>query len=355
MLEYSAEVTLQGKPRRIMAIDLAPVPEIPTGLREAALIGNLILFIGAGASRLAGCPGWPEFADKALRQLVEKGKLTPAQFDQIKHLSARIKLSIATTISRDTKTPIDYERILHPTPQIEHEKGRRLYNSLFALGNIFVTTNYDRWLDKHIAEPAPGAAPVVSPATQTPTTPMRSVYSVNDFLPVALTRSHTVIHIHGSVADPASMVLTTRDYLKLYANDHHTGDPSTENRTLTFLEHLFEHYTVLFIGYGLTELEILEYVILKAKGKSSGVEREARHYLLEGFFSHETTLLRSMETYYLRECGIQLIPFLRDQKDRDQLLDVLEEFAQKMPVSAPLVLQQKQTLEDLAREMEPLE
>lgn len=336
-----------------MATDPVPLPTIPAGLREAALIGKLILFIGAGASRLAGCPGWSDFADGALRQLIDKGKFTYSQLDQIKDLSPRIKLSIATTTAEETKTTIDYERLLHPKPREEHKKGRRLYNSLFALGNIFVTTNYDRWLDDGIVEPAPGATPAAGPATL-PSRSVRSIYNVSDFLPAVLTQPNTVIHLHGSVADASGMILTTRDYIRRYANDHRTGDATTENRALTFLEHLFEQYTVLFVGYGLEELEILEYVILKAPRQANTANNEARHYLLQGFFSHETALLRSMETYYLRECGIQLIPFLRDQKDRDQLLEVLKDFAQRMPASAPLVLQQEQVLEDLARDMEPL-
>jgi hypothetical protein len=337
-----------------MPTDIVPLPTIPTGLREAALIGKLIPFIGAGTSRLAGCPGWGDFANGALRQLIDKGKFTYSQLDQIKDVSPRIKLSFATAIAAETKTTIDYDRLLHPRPRAEHNNGRRLYNSLFALGNIFVTTNYDRWLDDRIVEPAPGVTPVASPATTAPSTPMRSIHNVNEFLPAVLTQSNTVIHLHGSVADPARMILTTRDYIQRYANDHRTGDATTENRVLTFLEHLFEHHTVLFIGYGLEELEILEYIILKARRQANTATNEARHYLLQGFFSHEMTLLHNMETYYLRECGIQLIPFLRDQKDRDQLLDVLEDFAQQMPASAPLVLQQEQVLEQLARDMEPL-
>src|SRR5229473_1666504 len=114
-----------------MATDLLPIPTIPDGLREAALIGRLIPFIGAGTSRLAGCPGWDEFADGALRQLIAKGKFSCSQFDQIKHLSARIKLSIATSVATDTKTQIDYDLLLHPRPRTDHNRGRRLYNSLF--------------------------------------------------------------------------------------------------------------------------------------------------------------------------------------------------------------------------------
>jgi hypothetical protein len=339
----------------MMTTDLVPLPEIPAGLRQAALVGKLIPFVGAGTSQLAGCPGWNDFANAALSQLIDKGKFTHAQFDQIKHLSPRIKLSIAKTVATGTKTPIDFDRILHSNPKSDHQKGRRLYKSLFALGSIFVTTNYDRWLDEQLIEPSPAATPAVSPVAPSPIVPIRSIYEVSNFLPAALTQPNTVVHLHGSVADPRGMVLTTHDYIRLYANDHRTGDATNENRTLTFLEHLFEHHTVLFVGYGLEELEILEYVILKARRQTGVASNEARHFLLQGFFSHETTVLRSMETYYLTECGIQLIPFLRDQKGWDQLLDVLENFAQRMPTSTPLALQQAQILETLAGEMEPLQ
>jgi hypothetical protein len=45
-----------------MSEDILPIPPIPSGLREAAQRGTLIPFIGAGASRIAGCPSWSEFA-----------------------------------------------------------------------------------------------------------------------------------------------------------------------------------------------------------------------------------------------------------------------------------------------------
>lgn len=57
--------------------------------------------------------------------------------------------------------------------------------------------------------------------------------------------------------------------------------------------------------------------------------------------------MRSLKRYYLEECGIQLIPFLRDQMDWDQLLEVLEEFARLTPASEPMVLQEFKEMEDL--------
>src|SRR5215471_14681457 len=117
-----------------MAIQILPIPRIPKGLQEAAQLGNLIPFIGAGVSRLAGCPDWAQFADSALKWLVDKGKFTYSQFDQIKGLSPRIKLSLARILERENDIHIDFDKLLHPNER--DQKGVRLYSSLFKLGQI---------------------------------------------------------------------------------------------------------------------------------------------------------------------------------------------------------------------------
>jgi hypothetical protein len=68
-------------------------PTIPEALKEAAARRTLIPFVGAGASKLAGCPDWREFADGALRTLVDAGHFGYGQIEQIKELGPRIKLS----------------------------------------------------------------------------------------------------------------------------------------------------------------------------------------------------------------------------------------------------------------------
>jgi hypothetical protein len=69
--------------------------------------------------------------------------------------------------------------------------------------------------------------------------------------------------------------------------------------------------------------------------------------MLQGFFSHEEALLRNMDTYYRNECGIELLPFRRDERNWEQLLDVIETFADGMPASTPLVQQEMQDMENL--------
>src|SRR5260370_7124302 len=81
------------------------IPDPPKALREAALRGTLIPFVGAGASRIAGCPNWSEFADGALRFFVEQGKFSHGQLAQISHLNPRVKLSIARGFRPSTRFP----------------------------------------------------------------------------------------------------------------------------------------------------------------------------------------------------------------------------------------------------------
>jgi len=322
-------------------------PPIPDGLIEAARRGTLIPFIGAGASRLAGCPDWNGFADAALLFFVDKGKFTHGQLAQIKHLNPRVKLAIAKGLQEEHKTPIDFKTLLYPRGVKKGSKGLRLFGSLSTLGNTFVTTNYDEWLDEELIAPMLSPGVKTDPSKITVGKKRLVVHRVSEFTPDTLHQSNTVIHLHGSLLAPDDMVLTTQDYIQHYANDRLDHDPGKENRVLTFLEYLFDRRTVLFVGYGLEELEILEYVILKARHKQGVNQNEARHYLLQGFFSHEQELMVSLKRYYLQECGIQLIPFLRDQNDWDQLLGVLEDFAQKTPAEDVQQLQEFDDMEEL--------
>ena len=117
---------------------ITPIPPVPAGLREAAFRGTLIPFIGAGASRLAGCPNWTEFADGALRFFVNQGKFSHGQLDQLNRQPPRMKLSIALGLQREHKLPIRFDEILYPEGRNTNPKGRRLYEALSNLGKTFV-------------------------------------------------------------------------------------------------------------------------------------------------------------------------------------------------------------------------
>jgi hypothetical protein len=96
-----------------MPEELLALPNVPDGLREAARRGLLVPFIGAGVSRLAGCPSWVEFADAVLRSLIQAGKFSFSQLDQIRSLNPRVKLSFARRLASDSKASINYKELLH--------------------------------------------------------------------------------------------------------------------------------------------------------------------------------------------------------------------------------------------------
>jgi hypothetical protein len=199
---------------------ILPIPDVPDGLREASQRGVLIPFIGAGLSRLAGCPTWAELADGALRECIAANKFTYGQLAQIRHLSPR-------GLEAQHGFPIDYGTLINPRGGYEkNEIGNRVYRSLGRLGSTFVTTNYDSWLDVEIPEVQ---TPITAPAAEqdtTATAPTRrnSIYKVAEFTPANLNQAKTVFHLHGSLAQPTGMVMTTRDYITRYANDREGSD-----------------------------------------------------------------------------------------------------------------------------------
>jgi hypothetical protein len=111
-----------------MTDTIPPTPEVPPGLREAAQLTKLIPFVGAGASKLAGCPDWNEFADEALRVFVEHRKFSHAQLDQVKTLSPRVKLSIALALQAEHHTgrrPARSSRLFREgVPDSQRQRGR---------------------------------------------------------------------------------------------------------------------------------------------------------------------------------------------------------------------------------------
>lgn len=333
--------------------DIPLLPAIPERLRVAARQGTLVPFIGAGVSQLAGCPGWDEFANGALRFFVNRGLVTHGQFDQLSKLPARVKLSIAQGLERQHSLTIDFDGLLMPPNASAKSAGERVYAALSKLATTFVTTNYDDWLDV-LPVPPPAVVPGSAPPSTTTPPPRRVLCRPDEFDGTALSTPNTVIHIHGSVRDREHMVFTTAHYLERYAGHRLDERDPRENAYLTFLQSLFRTRTVLFVGYSLGELEILEYVVQKAREsgtptRGGGQQVEPPHYLLQGFFVHEAQLKRSLEDYYLQQCGIGLLPFSRETQGWSQLVEVIEYLGREIPAGPVLGLQQRLDMEELLK------
>ncbi|HEU5281465.1 MAG TPA: SIR2 family protein [Gammaproteobacteria bacterium] len=315
--------------RRIKEILL--IPEIPAGLRSAHLIGGKIVpFIGAGLSKLAGCPTWSELANICLHHFIKTGELNYCAVEQLKHLSPRVKLTLAMRLNKQSQQKINFEEIFSRSKEPE-SLGSRAYCAIQQIANIFLTTNYDSCLKYKDTGGVMRAGDSVGSTLEV--IERNRIYKKEDFRPDVLTKSDTVIHLHGSEHDPESMIITTQDYATHYARDR-DGD---ENPVLTFLAYLFSQKTTLFVGYGLEELEILEYI---CKGQTARQDPQPSHYLIQGFFSHELYLANEMYSYY-NDLGIELIPFARDDHDWAQMTFVLEAFSKQIPAQPILAIEKR--------------
>lgn len=311
-----------------MGIELASLPRLPDALLEAAAVNNLVPFVGAGASMLAGCVSWAGLASKAIDSLVQEKALSALQRSQLAHLPPRLKLSLAEITAREKRIQIPYREILQPDGWSDHKDGRRIYGHLGAISSQFVTTNYDGWLDINVP---PAASTTAAVSISSPPLKRDVLYQRADISPAKFRSGSCVLHLHGSIAEPGSMILTTSDYISHYAADRDRVGGDGENPVLSFLSFLFSTRTVLFLGYGLEELEILEYVILKSRSTKARIPG-ARHFIVQGFYSIEADLCRSLAKYY-EEWGVTLIPFLRDDNDWAQLIDVVDYIARSLPTS----------------------
>ena len=279
-----------------MSSKLERIPEVPLELVDAALFGTLVVFVGAGISRLIGCPSWDGFAHAVLNQLIGKG----IDYHEKSLIDAipdpRKRLSIAKIL--DKQKVIDYGKIFN----VGRPKSD-IYKYVNRFKCSFLTTNYDKYIEPECSGSEPEKA--------------WRFYNRSDLLSANLDKGGSVIHLHGCVDNTSSMVITTKDYLNHYS--------SKEVHLL--LTHLFKCKTVLFMGYGLDETEILEY-ILKSAGRDSKPER--RLFILQGFFNAEVSLYKKLKEYYDVSFQASLIGFSKDNKGYEQQKVLIEKWCEKL-------------------------
>ncbi|WP_318457642.1 SIR2 family protein [Photobacterium leiognathi] len=287
---------------------LKTLPPVPDEIIEAAKDGRLVLFVGAGASMMVGMPSWGGLAGAALNSLVENGCINYSELEQLKKLDPKKQLSIADFISQEKGTPLDLR---------QHLKARwssSIYPNINSIKATCVTTNYDHELSPQPLEDASEKETKASVVRKS---------GVENLQAADLKVPGTVIHLHGDMDNPDTMIVTTRDYLAHY----------DEIKVQHFLSELFRDFVVVFIGYGLEETEILEHILRRSGVKDNDNERQ--RFLLQPFFKNEQSLYERLKVYHQKSFGVHLIGYARDEKDYRQLEDVIEQWALKLNVRPP--------------------
>lgn len=273
---------------------IEPIPlSLPPDVKDAVSRGQLVVFVGAGASRLLGCAGWDELARSLISACHETGYITFKEMETLaREPDHRKSISICHyIIAKKNKNPRLFSKYLKKAlkPKKALVRDIPIYKELYDLGAIFVTTNADDLFDKLFIKQA-------------------VIYHPEDF-PKDLFDRTKLYHLHGTIHDDKSWVFSVDEYIRHYRRDQVQG----------FLRKLFSDYTVLFVGYGLEELQLLEYLII-TNNRNNGI---ARHFYLMPMYEGEDHLLEFQQAYF-QKLGINVIAYDISKYGYQQLYEVIK-------------------------------
>lgn len=219
--------------------------ELPDEILDAHERGELVFFVGAGAS--LGKPSNLPLFDSLARKLA---RLASHSFSK--------RGGLDFFIGQLESLPQGFDAHAHAHTLISNPKSKfnPLHSAVVDLAGIggafrVVTTNYD----DHLASAASGGSITVPDTWYAPALPLG-----HDFA--------GLVHLHGSVRRPKEeMILTDRDFGHAYITDAWAA---------RFLLPMFDRFTVVFIGYSHDDV-IMRYLALglPSSGKSMASKRFA--------------------------------------------------------------------------------
>ena len=217
---------------------------------------RLVVFAGAGVSR--GPPAnLPNF-DELAYQIAEGTGQTQRASETVDQFLGRLK-DAGTDVHRLAAQSLTNG---DPGPSTRHQNLLRLYARPEDVR--IVTTNFDLLFE----QAADAVFDQIPRIFEAPALPLG-----NDF--------QGIVHIHGSINEPARMVLDARDFGHAYLTE-------ADGWARSFLISLFTNYTVLFVGYSHSDT-IVSYLT-----PSLPREETARRFALTGDQSDEPERWRTL-------------------------------------------------------------
>ena len=284
---------------------------------NAAEKGRLVFFLGAGVSRIMGIPGWDDFANDIIKVAFKDFNKQKTLLTSIKDNKEKITVAFKE-FERSGRLKEFYKhfgKAMKPNQKkfnrVIKTKGN-IYKILNKFQALFLTTNADNLFEDVLG----------------------STFCYDDFSDSYLTDTHfretnRLFYLHGHYKKELGvenhLIFTADNYVERY-NDKTYQD---------FLRQIFQDQenVIVFIGYGLNEFELIDYIATKTGIIKKDDEEMDRRYILYGFCSEEDTLFWAKKSYF-ETLGINLIPYNLDHAGYESLIDVLnalyEQYSQKV-------------------------
>ena len=275
-------------------------PVFAEDILRAAEDGKLIFFLGAGVSRIMGVQGWDGFSESLIRKAFFEYKDQMAILRDIKDSKERITIAYKK-FEEDGNLEEFYNcfgEALKPNLNIFNSK-KNIYKILSQFNATFLTTNADNLFEEILGHDL-----------------CHEDCKRSDMNDVRIRRQSRLFYLHGHYSDSIdiyknNLVFTAPQYVERYNNGEFKN----------FLEATFQNNNViLFIGYGLNEFEIMDYIVTKAGHSQKSPQKV---YVLYGFCENDEIIFRAKKSYF-EALNINMIPFDMSINGYDSLIDVLD-------------------------------
>ena len=295
---------------------------------------KLIVFYGAGVSMLGGCASWVGLAQNIIAEMprILFSDLEKIVLNEMALTKAREVISICR--GRVTDNPghekCYFDAIRNSVkPKTEKiEDWRKAHQLLLDLNPVaFITTNIDKAIESLgaklgsrriinlVENKEENFAPITAEDTGKPNPLSAPEVEISEESP-AYTKvcKGNIFYLHGSINQVEKAILGIDQYIEYYYQGSSAKD---------FLREVFaENYTVLFIGYGLEEYEILQNIYL-AVNNTPLQSRTLHHFVLTPLYTRDIAKF-NIQSNYLKMFSVCPIPYFIDHVGYSKLFEVLE-------------------------------
>jgi hypothetical protein len=278
--------------------------DIPKDLTEQLARGNCVAFVGSGISVASGLPTWPEL----LRQMIS--------WSQAQGVVLQDRADIEALITDNEFLPAADELV----QQMGNEKFRRFISEVFRRPGLrpneahllvteipfsgILTTNYDKLLESAYVMTHTGEHAHVF--TQMDVAELSAALRSGEFY---------ILKTHGTADRIETIVLGKKQYRSLMHSN-----PGYQKA----LDTLFSSKTILFIGFGLNDPDLLLHL---DELQAAFAGYTGTHYALMDSARYNATTRRRYEADY----GIQIIPYTPSTADHREVRVFLAELAKNLP------------------------
>lgn len=241
--------------------------------------GKVVLFIGAGLSRFAGCDPWDAIVKKMAKVDIIKNNhnirdLTKGglSYDEIIDFC---KVQFIKAGAENKYWGIVREALMFESNKFITEYSP-VINKIKTIKKppIIMTTNIDNCLESVSPDNFPQD---------------RIFYKSNELIKSNLAEK-TIFHIHGWIYELEKSILTKNQYIERYK----------EQTFIDFIQYVFAEHCVIFIGYGLKDNDLNNLIYKLPRNTSI-----QSHYLLAYKDEYSSTMKTRAKEHY----GIEIIEY----------------------------------------------